>query len=323
MPTNVLTHSHDSAAATVNLMPYINAVINAGWWILAAALLTGTLAGIWTHSKPYMFQAGAKISVVDIEDPGGVSPDDRRASEVLTLVEHGFVMGTTRDNYNAVMRARLVSRDFTVRFLDKFNIYQYFYPEHWDQEGQRWIGGFSPDRGESFTRFRDEVRTVAHDDLTDIITISMKWPDAALARDWANLYVKAFNEFIREKTMLEVERKQIFLHAELRRSDVVEIQQSIYRLIEAQTAIAMLANAREEYAMEIIDPAAMPYKSFNMSRKRKIVLAAIAGSLLAIFVVLASVLVRGMFRTLITYRELERQARTTHHLFTPLESGDL
>ena len=54
--------------------------------------------------------------------------------DYVTLVEHGFVMGTTHDNYNDVMRARLASRKFTMRFLDEHNVYRFFYPEQWSEE---------------------------------------------------------------------------------------------------------------------------------------------------------------------------------------------
>ena len=322
MQTHAIQPGQETAAASIDLMPYINALIDARWWLLAAAIASGILTGWWTYSKPYMYAAESRVSIVDIEDPGGVSPDDRRASEVLTLVEHGFVMGTTRDNYNAVMRARLVSRAFTMRFLDEHNVHRYFYPAQWDEEKQRWRDGFAPDRGYSFTRFRDEVRGVEYDEETDIITVKMFWSDPVVARDLANQYVGAFNEFIRERTQQDVARKQAFLHEELRRSDIVEIQQSIYRLIEAQTAIAMLASAREEYALEIIDPAATPYKSFNMSRKRKVVIGVIAGTLLATFATLALVLVRGLLRTLLAYREMDRRAQDATRNEMHFENGN-
>jgi len=297
------TKAPESAAVMeLDLMPYINALIDARWILIIAALLSAALAGFAAYSKPYMFQSVIKVSVVDIEDPGGVSPDDRRASEVLTLVEHGFVMGTTHDNYNDVMRARLGSRDFTMRFLDEHNVYRHFYPQQWNQEEQRWEDGFTPDRGEIFTRFRDEVRSIILNEETDIISIGMQWPEPTLARDWANQYVESFNEFIRERTINDTRRKQEYLQKELRRSDLLEMQKSIYRLIEAQTAIAMLANAREEYALEIIDPAAIPYRSVTMSRKKKIVIGTIAGSLLAVFGVLARVLLTGMLQKIIQYR---------------------
>ncbi len=303
------TTQENTAAMELDLMPYINALINARWLLLAAALASALLSGLWAYSKPYMYQSGAKISVVDIEDPGGVSPDDRRASEVLTLVEHGFVMGTTHDNYNDVMRARLASRNFIMRFLEDHNVYRHFYPDQWLESEQRWADGFAPDQGEVLTRFRDEVRSIDLDEETDIITVSMKWPDPAVARDWANQYVQSFNEFIRERTMADVKRKQEFLQKELQRSDVLDMQQSIYRLIEAQTAIAMLASAREEYALEIIDPAALPYRSFTMSRKKKVVMGTFAGTLLAVFGVFAWVLLARMLQTVKAFREQEHQSK--------------
>ena len=292
-----------TAAMELDLMPYIDALINARYWLLAAALVAAALSAYLAFHKPYMFQSTAKVSIVDIEDPGGVSPDDRRASEVLTLVEHGFVMGTTRDNYNDVIRARLSSREFIVRFVDKYNLYRYFYPEQWNEEKNAWVDGFKPDRGDVQTQIRDQVRVIERDEETDIISISMVWPDPVLARDWANLYVSEFNEFMRERTMRDVEKKQAFLDQELRRSEVVEMQQSIYRLIEAQTAIAMLASAREEYILEVVDPAGLPYRSFTMSRKKKVVLGAVAGVLLGIFAVFARVLLARMLQSINAYRQ--------------------
>ena len=314
MQPTALNQPVPNAAGSVDLMPYVNALIDARWWLLLAAILSAVGTAFWAYSKPYMYQSGVKVAVVDIEDPGGVSVDDRRASEVLTLVEHGFVMGTTRDNYNAVILARLVSRDFTMRFLDEQNIYRYFYPEKWDEDTQSWKQNFKPDRGQSFTRFRDQVRFMSNDEETGIVTLGMRWSEPVLARDLANLYISVFNEFMRERTMLEVESKQAYLHEELRNSEILDIQQSIYRLIEAQTAIAMLASARAEYVLEIIDPAAVAYRSFNMSRKRKVLVGTIAGSLFAVFVVLALVLVGGMLQTLITYRQqLTHDQRDSGH----------
>lgn len=304
------THTNNSAAASIDLLPYLNALIDARWWLLLAVLVGAMANGLMAYSKPYVYQSGAKVSVVDMGDPGGVSPDNRRASEVLTLVEHGFVMGTSRDNNQDVIQARLVSRDFTMHFIHEFNIYRYFYPAHWDIENQQWIDGFIPDKGESFTRFRDEVRIVDHDEETDILTVKMNWPDPLIARDLANLYIEAFNQYLRAKAQSEVERKLAFLKKELQRSNILDIQQSIYRLIEAQTAIAMFASAREEFALEVIDPAATPYKSFNMSRKRKVLLGAAVGFVLAVFVVLLFVLLHGMWQTMQNYRDSACQEKS-------------
>ncbi|MFK8040886.1 chain-length determining protein [Congregibacter sp.] len=301
-----------TAAANLDLMPFVNALIRAKW-LLLAGLIIGASYGVY-HSltTPYSYVAGAKVSIVDIEDPGGVSPDDRRASEVLTLVEHGFVMGTTRDNYSEVMMARLRSRTFTLHFLNKHNIYRHFYPAQWSEETQSWKDGFTPDIGESFTRFRDEIRMITVDEETDIITVAMRWPEPVLPRDWSNLYVQTFNEYMRDRTKEEVNRKQAFLERTLRESDVVEIQKSIYRLIEAQTAIMMLANAREEYVLEIIDPAARPYRSVNMSRKKKVLVGGVVGLMLSTFAVLGIALLLQLWNSFQTARNLHLQNNSTN-----------
>jgi hypothetical protein len=60
----------------------------------------------------------------------------------------------------------------------------------------------------------------------------------------------------------------------------------------------MLANAREEYVLEVIDPAARPYRSVNMSRKKKVVVGAIVGLMLSLFATLALTLALQLWQRL-------------------------
>jgi hypothetical protein len=45
------------------------------------------------------------------------------------------------------------------------------------------------------------------------------------------------------------------------------MQKSIYRLIEAQMAVSMLANAKEEFILEVLDPAILPLDTYSASNK--------------------------------------------------------
>jgi uncharacterized protein involved in exopolysaccharide biosynthesis len=69
----------------------------------------------------------------------------------------------------------------------------------------------------------------------------------------------------------------------------VEVQQAIYRLIEAQTKKKMIASTREEYAFTTIDPAVTPERH---ARPKKLSLLAI-GFLLGLFASIAFVLARN------------------------------
>ncbi len=289
-----------TAALEIDLWPYVAALLESWRLVLMAGVLAGALAYVAGQMASPLYESSARISVVDIEDPGGVSPDDRRAPEVLTLVEHGFIMGTTRDNYDQVMLARLRSRQFAQLFLDTFNIYKHMFPEHWDNVQDDWKNGFELDRGLAFTIFRDSVRLIEHDEETDIITVKMQWPDALLAKEWVNNYIVLFNDYMRKKTLGDVEKKQSFLIEELKKSELVDIERSIYRLIEAQTAIAMLAHAREEYVLEVIDPGALPYASVSMSPRKRALLGFMTGLLLSVFFLFCKIL---LIRLLARFRQ--------------------
>ena len=84
----------------------------------------------------------------------------------------------------------------------------------------------------------------------------------------------------------------------------------------------MLTSAREEYVLEIIDPAATPYKSFNMSRKRKVLLGMIVGTMLALFTVFGLVLVRAMLQTVLAYREMQGRENSAQDNKIAFEKGD-
>ncbi len=67
------TLQEPTAAAELDLMPYINALIDARWLLLGGTLAAALLVALWAYSKPYQYQSIARVSIVDIEDPGGVS----------------------------------------------------------------------------------------------------------------------------------------------------------------------------------------------------------------------------------------------------------
>ena len=295
------TSTHDMALPTleIDLLVYVRALLDRWFLIIASAVLVAVMAGAYSYTLPNRYEAVARTNMVDQNDPGGVTPDERRAPEVLTLVEHGFILGKTLDNQLQVTLAKLHSREFTLAFMDKYNVWAHLNLAHWDVERGEWRDGFVPDRGLGHKQFREEIRFIDHDEETDIIGVRFRWTDPVLVRDWSNAYVDMFNDYMRDIALEEVAAKQAFLEKELERRSVVDIRQSIYRLIEAQTAIAMLANSREEFALEYIDPAVRPYDRFSPGRKKWVVVGGFVGGLLATCFVIATVLV-GRVREILT-----------------------
>lgn len=291
----------------VDIFVYILALFDAKYFIIGLSLLCGLAAFAYSYTKPELYEAFVRNDLVNVEDPGGVSPDNRRASEVLTLVEHGFVLGTSKDNYLDVMLAKLRSRKFSLMFMEKYNVFKALYPEQWNDSEEVWTAGFSPDRGASFLLFNEQIRFIDHNPENDIISIRMRWSDPQLTRDWANLYVYEFNQYMRALALEDVTKKRAFLETELTRTNVVDIQQSIFRLIEAQTAVAMLVNAREEYVLEVIDPALLPFHRYSPSRKTFLILGLFVGGMLSVFFVLARMIFGELLASIKKYQVYQSQ----------------
>jgi uncharacterized protein involved in exopolysaccharide biosynthesis len=90
---------------------------------------------------------------------------------------------------------------------------------------------------------------------------------------WANSLVRDANKLIRERALREAQQSIIQLEHELANTDMLDVKQVIYRLMENQLSTSTLANAREDYAFRIIDPAVAPEADDYVRPKRLLIIA--------------------------------------------------
>lgn len=189
---------------------------------------------------------------------GGVSPDNRRAPEMLTLMEHRFALDTPYENDRYQVLARMRSRRFTEWFRDNHAILPTLYPARWDSEAGDWRNGQSPDRSDAIFRFRQTIRQVHYNPENPLIVVRIYWQDPEITAAWANAFIEGFNTVMGERAIADAQRKINYLKQAVDDARTVQMQNSLYRLREAQTAKTMLAEASSEYALEVIDPATAP-----------------------------------------------------------------
>jgi uncharacterized protein involved in exopolysaccharide biosynthesis len=199
----------------------------------------------------------------------------------------GINLGTGN---SAEAMAVLVSREFTAAFLEDQNIMPQLYPNRWDAVQGRWKPSIffdAPDIRDATQRFSKSIRTVQEDRKTGFVTMSIEWTDPKIAADWANLLVERLNERMRSNALVEAETNVSYLKQEIASSNVVPMQQSIGRVLEAELQRLMLAKATQEYSFKIIDHAIPPRRR---SWPRGIIVAPIAlllGVAASVFYVLA------------------------------------
>jgi uncharacterized protein involved in exopolysaccharide biosynthesis len=132
--------------------------------------------------------------------------------------------------------------------------------------------------------FREGVLEIREDKRTGLATLYISWKDPGVAAEWANGFVALANERIRARAIDEANRNLKFLNEQIEKTKIVEVQHSLYSLIENETKTLMLANARAEYAFNVIDPAVPSERKISPHRSIYVLFGAFTGSAIGLLV---------------------------------------
>ena len=201
--------------------------------------------------------------------------------------------GTSKSEALAVLQ----SRDLISRFIAENDLLPVLFQKDWSSDESKWLatGADVPSDEDGYIRFVDAVLDVAEDRSTGIVEVSVEWFSPELAADWANKLVALTNSRMRERAILETEQSIKFLKEILSRTDLVDLRQSLFRVLESQMQQAMLANIRQQFAFTVIDPATAPDSDrYVWPRKPLFLLAGLlVGTVAGILLVFIGIVRRG------------------------------
>lgn len=190
--------------------------------------------------------------------------------------------------------ATLNSRELGIAFIHKEKMKPILFPGLWDAKAKTWKrhwwskGGDqdAPTDLQAFKYFNNSIRSVNFDRKTNLVTLSVEWKDPVLAAKWANDLVKAVNDERRNEAIDQAQKSIGYLEDQLGKTGLVDVQEAIYKLIEAQMKTKMLASTREQYAFQVIDPALPPEQKVRPQRGLMVVLGFLVGIITGMIVVL-------------------------------------
>lgn len=233
---------------------------------------------------PAIFRAEAQLAPASGESKAGLGSLMSQLGSLPGLVGLGGTAQTTQtEEHLAVLR----SRKFVDAFIEENNLMPVLFAEQWDSTGGDWKSEpvEPPTRWQASEMFRKDLLSVSADKKSGLVTVAIEWTDPVLAARWVNELVHRLNEYQRKAAIEESERSIAYLGSELQKTSVVEMQQAIYRLIEAQTQVIMLANARDQFAFKVLDPAEVPEKKIRPRRTMIVANSLVLGVLLGLVVV--------------------------------------
>lgn len=222
-----------------------------------SVVLTAAAAVVWAQSASPVYRASALVKVVEQSDrTGDLSGLMSQFGGLAALAGLRLPGGTSRAEAVAVLQ----SGSLAEQFIREHQLMPLLFAGKWDDKRGAWrtSAGDKPSMADAVKRFGEKVRTIQEDKLTGLVRISIRWRDPVVAADWANELVTLANERMRKRAVDEANRSLAFLQRELEKTNNIELQQAIYRLMQEQLNSATLASVRTEYALQTIDAARAP-----------------------------------------------------------------
>jgi uncharacterized protein involved in exopolysaccharide biosynthesis len=169
---------------------------------------------------------------------------------LAALAGIGGAEGGQRAEAIQMIQSQLLAR----QFIEDNKLLPVLFANDWDAQHQSWHGR-ARTMNEAVRLFDRGIRSVVEDRRTGLITVRIIWRDRAQAAEWANELVRRANDQLRRRAVKRAQGAIAYLQREASNITAVEVQQTLYRLMEDQYKTLLLANVNEDYAFSIIDPA--------------------------------------------------------------------
>lgn len=254
--------------------------------ILACTFVASVVAISYALVATEVYEAKVVLLPADEEKGGGLSALAGQFGGLAALA--GVNLPSAGGGTSAEAIEVLKSRRFTLAYIEENNLLPVLFAKEWDRENKVWLNSSQDEQPtllQANELFSKEVRSVSTDKKSGVVTLTIRWTTPQLAALWANDLAVRLNSEMRERAVEDATRSINYLNEQLQQTSIVELQEAIYRLIEAQTKSIMLANVREQFAFKVIDPAVVPEKPVEPKRSLIAVLGFMLGGMVGVLAV--------------------------------------
>lgn len=270
--------SDDRNAVDAISLVHLWSVVRADWRLLAGIVAVFAIAAVvLALVMTPVYRAEAVVTSIDIGNR-----ETTASALVNQLGSLAGIAGVNLGNLTAGSnkgRVTIESRSLIEQFIRRNDLIPILYA---DRSGMR--SDELPTLWHAVEDFEEMFRA-EFDPETGLITVRVEWTDPRFAADWANGLVDLANELLRNRDLADAQRNVKYLNEQLSRTTVVGLQQVLYNLIEIEMRTLMLSNARQEYALAVVDRAVVPELRQRPKRKQIVVLGTLLGGIVGLFVI--------------------------------------
>jgi uncharacterized protein involved in exopolysaccharide biosynthesis len=274
------------------------------WMILGATAAAAVVSVKIALDMTNIYRAEATLAPATSRESG--SPLASQLGGAAALVGINLPAGEDGGRVNNAM-AIMRSRDFIIRFTRETGALVPLFAGKWDSDAQtslidpavydeasgEWISENGEPTDLQAYRAFSAIFSLSRNTGTGLVTVAIEWHDPLMATQWVNRLVRRINQEVKAADQAEANNAIAYLRKQLESTQLVEMQRVFYDLIESQTRVSMLADVRDEYVFQVVDPAMVPDRKIAPRRSQIAMLGTMLGAILA----LVGVLVRHYVTT--------------------------
>lgn len=259
---------------------------------------------LYALSQPNIYKSEALLAPAEQKGAGGLASLAGQFGGLASLA--GVNLGGGESNKSQLALEVLKSRQFTNAFIQKHKILPdlmaakswnmgannvVYDDEIYNAQNNNWLrevkAPFKPEPSmqEAYNVFIKLLSANTNKE-TGMVTISIQHVSPYVAQQWVTWLVEDINQTMKEREVLEAKESTNFLQQQLEQTQIADIREVLYKLIEEQTKTIMFAEVREEYVFKTIDAAIVPEEKFKPKRALIVVIGTVLGGMLSITLVL-------------------------------------
>jgi len=289
----------NSETALIDLFEIWQAIWLYKFQIIIFTVLTSILSVVYALNLPNQYKAEVLISHANQDNGSSLAS---MAGQLGGLAGLAGINIAGDSNEAMINVERLQSKTFLFEFIHHHGIkVPLMAGLSWDKESKQLLLDESKynDTSKVWLSSDDEVRDpeptdmetylafinilkIEQNKINGLIEISLEYLDPYLAKEWLMLLINELNEKRRDIEILEKQRSIEFLKKQLAKTNVAEMKNVFYQIIEEQTKSMLLAEVQEDFVFKIIDAAIVPEKKSSPKRAVICIIGTMLGAILSV-----------------------------------------
>lgn len=301
--TSDISRNHKLSDEHVFVIELMRNVWAARRSIIIAGAVSGLLSLIIALSLPNKYRSSI-IVVPNLESVNNNNAGLSQGLKAITMLSGG---GANVDPIQVALET-IKSKKFVFDFIERHNILvPLMSAKGWDVESGKLLldkdiyvskkitkfnsDGHEPIDSKVYKKFIS-LLNIGEDPRSGLITISVDFYSPKIAQKWATWIIKDINTLIQTRNIEKFNVRRIYLMQQIQRTDLSNVHEIFYNLIQEQIKNSLLAETRPEYVFAVVDPAAVPDRHVRPIRLLWVVI----GTFLGMLGALATVYARSFLR---------------------------